>query len=114
MIAVLAPGQGSQTPGMFEPWLSGSRAEQADSAANLARWSEATGLDLVRLGTTADAEEIKDTAVTQPLVVAASLLVHKQLLAALESAGLALPEDTVTAGFSAMGPWPVISPFRAP
>ena len=28
-------------------------------------------LDLIRLGTTADADEIKDTAVTQPLIVAA-------------------------------------------
>ena len=36
--------------------------------------SEAAGLDLVRLGTTADADEIKDTAVTQPLVVATALL----------------------------------------
>lgn len=87
---------------MFEPWLSGSRAEQADSAANLARWSEATGLDLVRLGTTADAEEIKDTAVTQPLIVAASLLVYQQLLAALSSAGIGNgpPSDTVAAGHS--------------
>lgn len=102
MIAVLAPGQGSQTPGMFEPWLSGPRAEQADSAANLARWSEATGLDLARLGTTADAEEIKDTAVTQPLIVAASLLVYQQLLAALSSAGIGSgpPADTVAAGHS--------------
>ena len=31
-------------------------------------------LDLIRLGTTADAEEIKDTANAQPLIVAASLL----------------------------------------
>ncbi|MGI8815296.1 MAG: ACP S-malonyltransferase [Pseudonocardia sp.] len=102
MIAVLAPGQGSQTPGMLGPWLTGPRAEQTDSKAAVARWSEATGLDLVRLGTTADADEIKDTAATQPLVVAASLLVHQQLLAALDAAGLGsgLPADTVTTGNS--------------
>ena len=102
MIAVLAPGQGSQTPGMFAPWLTGPRAEQVDAAANLARWSDATGLDLARLGTTADADEIKDTAVTQPLIVAASLLVYQQLLAALASAdiGAGLPADTVAAGHS--------------
>jgi [acyl-carrier-protein] S-malonyltransferase len=106
MIAVLAPGQGSQTPGMFAPWLSGARAEQAGSAADLARWSEATGLDLARLGTTADAEEIKDTAVTQPLIVAASLLVHRQLAAALSEAGIeggtegGLPSGTISAGHS--------------
>jgi [acyl-carrier-protein] S-malonyltransferase len=87
---------------MFAPWLTGPRAEQADSAANLARWSEATGLDLVRLGTTADADEIKDTAVTQPLIVAASLLVYQQLLAVLSSAGIegGPPADTVVAGHS--------------
>lgn len=100
MIAVLAPGQGSQTPGMLAPWLTGPRAEQAGATADLTRWSESTGLDLVRLGSTADADEIKDTAVTQPLIVAASLLVHRQLLAALDQAGLALAEDTVTAGHS--------------
>lgn len=100
MIAVLAPGQGSQTPGMLEPWLTGPRAEQAGATADLTRWSDSTGLDLVRLGTTAGADEIKDTAVTQPLIVAASLLVYRQLLAALEQAGLSLPDDTVTAGHS--------------
>ena len=41
--------------------------------------SAAIGLDLQRLGTTADAEEIKDTAVTQPLVVAAALLAAARL-----------------------------------
>jgi [acyl-carrier-protein] S-malonyltransferase len=102
MIAVLAPGQGSQTPGMLAPWLSGPRAEQADAVANLARWSDATGLDLVRLGTTADADEIKDTAVTQPLIVAASLLAYQQLLAALGEAGVGgrLPAGAVAAGHS--------------
>ena len=69
VIALLAPGQGAQTPGMLTPWLvDGPGAD--DARAALARWSDATGLDLERLGTTADAEEIKDTAVTQPLVVA--------------------------------------------
>jgi [acyl-carrier-protein] S-malonyltransferase len=103
MIAVLAPGQGSQKPGMLDPWLHGGRAEWVDAPAMLARWSEATGLDLVRLGTTADAEEIKDTAITQPLIVTASLLAHQQLLAALADAGMpdALDAlDAPTAGHS--------------
>ncbi|MGQ0483505.1 MAG: ACP S-malonyltransferase [Pseudonocardia sp.] len=99
MIAVLAPGQGSQTPGMLDPWLTGPRAERADARPTLARWSEATGLDLVRLGTTAGADEIKDTAVTQPLVVATSLMVHRQLLDALADTGLT-DVPTVTAGHS--------------
>jgi [acyl-carrier-protein] S-malonyltransferase len=69
VIALLAPGQGSQTPGMLGPWL-----DDPAAGATLDTWSAATGLDLRRLGTTGDADEIKDTAVTQPLVVAAALL----------------------------------------
>jgi [acyl-carrier-protein] S-malonyltransferase len=38
------------------------------------RWSQSIGLDLLRLGTTADADEIKDTSNAQPLIVATSLL----------------------------------------
>jgi [acyl-carrier-protein] S-malonyltransferase len=72
---------------MLEPWLHGERAERAQALATVERWSAATGLDLVRLGTVADAEEIKDTAVTQPLIVAASLLAHQQLVAALAENG---------------------------
>ena len=45
----------------------------------LSSWSQSSGLDLARLGTTATAEEITDTAVTQPLVVAATLLAHEEL-----------------------------------
>lgn len=74
MIALLAPGQGSQTPGMLLPWL-----ELPGAAEQLASWSAISGLDLVALGTTATAEEITDTAVTQPLVVAATLLAHREL-----------------------------------
>jgi len=73
VLALLAPGQGSQTPGMLAPWL-----ELPGAADRLAAWSEISGLDLVRLGTTADADEITDTAVTQPLVVAATLLAHEE------------------------------------
>jgi [acyl-carrier-protein] S-malonyltransferase len=74
VIAVFAPGQGAQSPGMLAPWL-----ELPGVAEQLAEFSEVTGLDLVRLGTTADADEIKDTAVTQPLVVAAALLAARRL-----------------------------------
>lgn len=69
MLAFIAPGQGAQTPGMLAPWI-------ADPAAKLllTQWSHEINLDLVRLGTTADADEIKDTANAQPLIVAAGLL----------------------------------------
>ena len=69
MLAIIAPGQGSQTPAMLSPWIEDSAQREL-----LATWSESIGLDLVRLGTTADADEIKDTAHAQPLIVAAGLL----------------------------------------
>jgi len=69
MLAFIAPGQGAQTPGMLTPWIK-------DPAAKLllTQWSHEIELDLVRLGTTAEADEIKDTANAQPLIVAAGLL----------------------------------------
>lgn len=69
MLAFVAPGQGAQTPGMLAPWI-----EEQSAKALLAEWSAAIDLDLLRLGTIADAEEIKDTANAQPLIVAAGLL----------------------------------------
>ncbi|MFB8007430.1 ACP S-malonyltransferase [Nocardia sp. NPDC058058] len=89
MIAVFAPGQGSQTPGMLTPWL-----ELPGAADRIALWSKASGLDLLRLGTTATAEEITDTAVTQPLVVAAALLAFAEIPTD------SLPADTIVAGHS--------------
>ena len=69
MLAILAPGQGSQTPGMLTSWL-----EDAELKKLLTSYSNAINLDLERLGTVADADEIKDTANAQPLIVAASLI----------------------------------------
>lgn len=74
MLAIIAPGQGAQTPGMLAPWI-----EDAESKALLIQWSDAIGLDLVHLGVHADAEEIKDTANAQPLIVAAGLLSARAL-----------------------------------
>ena len=90
VFALLAPGQGSQTPGMLTSWL-----ELEGTRERVAAWSELAGLDLVELGTVADADAIKDTAVTQPLVVAASLLAYEVLSQRQE-----LPADTVVAGHS--------------
>ncbi|UUO03598.1 ACP S-malonyltransferase [Mycolicibacterium novocastrense] len=91
MLALLAPGQGSQTPGMLAAWL-----ELPGAAERLAGWSEISGLDLAQLGTTASAEEITDTAVTQPLVVAATLLAHEELT----RRGSIADKKTVVAGHS--------------
>jgi [acyl-carrier-protein] S-malonyltransferase len=63
------PGQGSQSPGFLTPWL------ESDGAADrLAQYSEWSGVDLVAAGTEWDADQIRDTQVAQPLIVAASLL----------------------------------------
>ncbi|WP_236240573.1 ACP S-malonyltransferase [Streptomyces sp. CC228A] len=69
MLVLVAPGQGAQTPGFLTPWL-----DLPGAADRLGAWSEELGLDLVHYGTKADAEEIRDTAVAQPLLVAAGLL----------------------------------------
>jgi [acyl-carrier-protein] S-malonyltransferase len=69
MLALIAPGQGSQTPGMLQPWIADPAKAQL-----LSQWSEAIDLDLLHLGTTAEADEIRDTANAQPLIVAAGLL----------------------------------------
>lgn len=90
VLSMLAPGQGSQTPGMLIPWL-----ELPGVRDQLATWSKLIQLDLERLGTTANAEEITDTAVTQPLVVAAALLAFDEYLKRGE-----LPADAVIAGHS--------------
>jgi [acyl-carrier-protein] S-malonyltransferase len=76
---------------MLSPWL-----ELPGAAAQIESWSTASGLDLTRLGTTASAEEITDTAITQPLVVAATLLAHQELT----KRGLLTDGETVTAGHS--------------
>ncbi|CAM4092545.1 Malonyl CoA-acyl carrier protein transacylase [Mycobacterium basiliense] len=91
MIALLAPGQGSQTEGMLSPWL-----ELPGAADQVASWSQASGLDLARLGTTATTEEITDTAVAQPLIVAATLLAHQELI----RQGLLAGQEFIVAGHS--------------
>ncbi|SDL86441.1 [acyl-carrier-protein] S-malonyltransferase [Nonomuraea maritima] len=68
VLVLVAPGQGAQTPGFLTPWL-----DLPGLADRLGAWSEVVGLDLVAYGTTAGADEIRDTAVAQPLIVAAAL-----------------------------------------
>ena len=84
MLILTAPGQGAQTPGFLSPWL-----ELPGLADQLGAWSELAGRDLIRLGTTGSAEEITDTSVAQPLLVAAALAVASLL-----------PEPDATAGHS--------------
>ncbi|GHF34577.1 ACP S-malonyltransferase [Streptomyces mashuensis] len=79
MLVLVAPGQGAQTPGFLTPWLDLPGVED-----RLREWSAAIDLDLVHYGTKADADEIRDTAVAQPLLVASALVSAGQLFPAAE------------------------------
>ena len=81
MLALVAPGQGSQTPGFLAPWL---ELEFAKDLLN--HWSDLIELDLLRLGTTADADEIRETSNAQPLLVAAGLIGASAIFGENESA----------------------------
>lgn len=69
MIVLTCPGQGSQKPGFLAPWI-----EDPAHRAQLERLSAAADVDLVEHGTVSDAETIRDTAIAQPLIVAAGIL----------------------------------------
>ena len=74
MLAIVAPGQGAQTPGFLSPWL------EVPTFADRLNWlSAVSGLDLGHYGTEAEAETIRDTAIAQPLLVAAGLLAALEL-----------------------------------
>lgn len=75
MLVLLSPGQGSQSPGMLTPWL-----DLPGARDRVAAWSDRTGLDLLALGTTGTADEVRDTAVAQPLLTAAGLLSARAVL----------------------------------
>ncbi|MER7048007.1 ACP S-malonyltransferase [Streptomyces jumonjinensis] len=74
MLVLVAPGQGAQTPGFLTPWL-----DLPGAADRIAAWSDAIELDLAHYGVKADADDIRDTAVAQPLLVAAGLLAASAL-----------------------------------
>jgi len=68
MLVILCPGQGSQKPGFMKSWL-----ELPLYKSQLEEFSETISLDLIKHGTMSDEETIRDTAVAQPLIVAASI-----------------------------------------
>ena len=68
MICIACPGQGSQAPGYLEPWL-----EIATFSNHIKAFSDVLGIDLIRLGTVSDADEIRDTKIAQPLIVASGI-----------------------------------------
>jgi [acyl-carrier-protein] S-malonyltransferase len=81
MLVIAAPGQGAQAPGFLAPWL-----DLPGLADRLTAWSDLAGCDLIRYGTTAGAEEITDTAIAQPLLVAAAIAAAEALFSGLEQA----------------------------
>ena len=78
MIALTCPGQGAQTPGFLAPWL-----ESKSFQAAIEKYSSILEMDLVHFGTKADADQIKDTRIAQPLIVAASMASFEVLKEAL-------------------------------
>ena len=68
MITIACPGQGSQTPGFFEPWL-----EIPTFKKQIEKSSTILGIDLIHFGTVADQDAIRDTKIAQPLIVAAGI-----------------------------------------
>lgn len=93
MLAIVCPGQGSQTPGFLAPWM-----ELDTFGERMRSLSEVTGIDLVAHGTISDAETIKDTAVAQPLIVASGLAAAAALF---DGAAVSAPSSVgATAGHS--------------
>jgi [acyl-carrier-protein] S-malonyltransferase len=83
LIALTCPGQGAQTPGFLAPWL-----ELESFKTEIEKYSAILEMDLVHFGTEADADQIKDTKIAQPLIVAASMASHAALIGALQDESL--------------------------
>lgn len=84
MLITACPGQGSQAPGFLNQWIT----EVEGFQHQLEKLSAVCGLDLVKLGTTADEAQIKDTAIAQPLIVAASIAAYRTLFQEVEIEGV--------------------------
>jgi [acyl-carrier-protein] S-malonyltransferase len=95
MLLLAAPGQGAQAPGFLGEWL-----ELPGFADRLGALSELAGCDLIRCGTTASAEEIRDTAIAQPLLVAAAVTAAAELLGGADQAD-ELADAALAAGVGA-------------
>ncbi|MCX5396787.1 ACP S-malonyltransferase [Streptomyces sp. NBC_00102] len=109
MLVLVAPGQGAQTPGFLTPWL-----DLPGAADRIGAWSDAIGLDLAHYGTKADADQIRDTAVAQPLLVAAGLLSASALNASpAVVAGHSVGEITAAAWAGVLGDEAALGLVRA-
>ena len=114
MLAIVAPGQGAQTPGFLAPWVTGPAIDTLDG------FSQAAGIDLAFYGTQADAETIRDTAIAQPLLVAAGLLAAEALTGDAQvpfrgadiAAGHSVGEFTAAAGVGVLSPLDALALVR--
>ena len=93
MLAIVCPGQGAQKPGFLSPWLEIPGVDQWLSDA-----SQRLGIDLVLHGTQSDADTIRDTAVAQPLLVAAGMIAADSLVG--DDGFAANPQADIIAGHS--------------
>ncbi len=92
MLAVVAPGQGSQVPGFLTPWM------ELPHFTDRMKWlGTVAGIDLIAHGTTSDEDTIRDTAVAQPLIVSAGMV---SLLSLFPHPGEAFAKVAVGAGHS--------------
>lgn len=92
MLAVVAPGQGSQFPGFLTPWL------ELPNFEDRMKWlGTVAGTDLIAHGTTSDEDTIRNTAVAQPLIVSAGMV---SLLSLFPHPGEAYAKVGIGAGHS--------------
>ncbi|GAA2106065.1 MULTISPECIES: ACP S-malonyltransferase [Brevibacterium] len=74
MLVTACPGQGAQKAGFLSSWL-----ELPGFASALGELAEASGIDLVTHGTVSDDATITDTALAQPLLVAAAIASYREI-----------------------------------
>jgi [acyl-carrier-protein] S-malonyltransferase len=75
LIVLTCPGQGSQAPGFLSAWL-----ELPKFRSEIERYSSILDMDLTHYGTKADADQIRDTRIAQPLIVASSMASYAVLV----------------------------------
>ena len=69
MLALVAPGQGSQSVGMLAPWVVDSKTKDLVQS-----WSKLVSVDLLKLGQFGTTDEIKSTDIAQLLIFVTSIL----------------------------------------